>query len=91
MKKLLVILSLFFLLIAAAPAVQAQCAMCTATVESSSNEGSSATKGLNAGILYMLAAPYLAVMAIGILWYKKYRNKKNNVVVDMPEKEINLN
>ena len=68
---------------------KAQCAMCTATVESNSKSGNHATKGLNSGILYLLAAPYLAVAACGFIWYKKYRRK--SVRLDMRSEKLNLN
>jgi hypothetical protein len=43
----------------------AQCAMCKQSAESSlkSNPGSIA-RGLNSGILYLMAVPYLAIMFI---------------------------
>jgi hypothetical protein len=69
--------------------VQAQCAMCQATVESNINSGGSVGKGLNDGIMYLLAAPYIAMAAIGYLWYKKYRKK--DVILDIENKKINLN
>ncbi|TFF38226.1 hypothetical protein [Mucilaginibacter psychrotolerans] len=67
----------------------AQCAACTAAVETSSQGGSHATAGLNAGIMYLLAAPYLVVAVGGYIWYKKYRRR--NVVLDLPNEKLNLN
>lgn len=49
---------------------QAQCAMCTATVENNIEDGGTAAKGLNDGILYMLIMPVLFV-TIFIIIYKK--------------------
>ena len=54
----------------------AQCAMCSLNAENSANHGNTQGKGLNDGILFLLAIPYLIAIGIGILWYKKYR--KNN-------------
>jgi hypothetical protein len=68
---------------------KAQCAMCQATVESNLKGGGSTGKGLNGGIIYLLAAPYIAMAGIGILWYKKYRKK--NVAIDIREEKIHLN
>lgn len=51
----------------------AQCPMCRMSVESNLNAGGKAGRGLNAGILYMLATPYLMVGVIGFVWWK---NKK---------------
>jgi hypothetical protein len=79
----------FGLMILSVVPAKAQCAMCTATVESNSKSGNHATKGLNSGILYLLAAPYLAVAACGFIWYKKYRRK--NVTLDMRSEKFNLN
>jgi len=67
----------------------AQCAMCQSTVESNINSGDSTAKGLNKGIMYLLAAPYIAVAAIGFLWYKKYRKK--DISIDIKKEKINLN
>lgn len=69
--------------------VSAQCSMCTMNAESSVQNGNTQGNGLNDGILYLLAAPYLAVAAIGYLWYKKYRKK--NVMLNIKDEKINLN
>ncbi|MBC3541526.1 hypothetical protein ACFSC6_15930 [Rufibacter sediminis] len=56
--------------------VEAQCAMCTASVESSSNEsGDSIANGLNKGILYLMAVPYVIAGCVGFFWYKYSRKK----------------
>lgn len=54
----------------------AQCAMCRAAVETNANNGTDTglASALNAGILYLFVAPYLAIMVIGFLWYKKSKN-----------------
>ena len=54
----------------------AQCAMCTLNAENSIKDGNTTGNGLNSGILYLLAAPYIAVAGIGLMWYKKYQKKK---------------
>ncbi len=67
----------------------AQCPMCKAAVESSVESGqSNAGKGLNNGILYLLAAPYLFVAILGVIWYKKYRVKAK---VEVKDEKIILN
>ena len=53
----------------------AQCAMCTLNAENSVKNGNKQGTTLNNGILYLLAAPYLAIAGVGFLWYKKYRCK----------------
>jgi hypothetical protein len=87
-KKVLILVAFGFMIFGAS-GVKAQCAMCTTAVESNNKSGASTTKGLNSGIIYLLAAPYLAVVAVGLIWYKKYRRK--NVNIDIPHEKLNLN
>jgi len=54
---------------------EAQCPMCKIGAESNLKNGGTAANGLNTGILYMLAMPYLLVGTIGIVWY---RNRKKD-------------
>lgn len=54
----------------------AQCQACKSVVESNLQEGGSIGLGINRGILYLLAMPYLAVMGIGVLWYVKVKKRK---------------
>ncbi len=59
------------LIVATAPDMMAQCAMCRGTVESTvSNGRSTVASELNFGILYLLVIPYLIVASIGYLWYR---------------------
>ena len=88
LKFLYLVLVLGLLVISVVP-VKAQCAMCTATVETNSKSGANTTKGLNSGIMYLLAAPYLAVAAVAYIWYKKYRRK--DVELNMRNEKLNLN
>jgi hypothetical protein len=67
-------------------AVNAQCSMCTLNAENSVQNGNTQGKGLNNGILYLLAMPYIAVAAIGFIWYRRYRRK--DVVIDIKEEKI---
>ena len=69
--------------------VQAQCAMCTASVEANAKNGGTTALGLNHGIMYLLAAPYIAIAVVGYIWYKKYRRK--NVELNVPHEKLNLN
>lgn len=55
--------------------VQAQCAMCSLTAQAATENGNTQGFGLNDGILFLLFMPYLAVIVIGFIWYKKYRKK----------------
>ena len=73
-KKLFVLVAL--LLLTQIDAV-AQCAMCRTTVESTiSNGRSNIATGLNTGILYLLAAPYLIVAAIAFLWFRQSKQEQ---------------
>lgn len=55
----------------------AQCAMCRTTVESTvSNGRSNIATGLNTGILYLLAAPYLLVGAVAWLWFRQSKQEQ---------------
>lgn len=84
MKKILTVFCISFLLLGSIPTgTYAQCAMCQATVESNIDNGGHTGKGLNSGIMYLLAAPYIAMLGVGYLWYKKY--KKKSTVVDMKQ------
>ncbi|WP_423146877.1 hypothetical protein [Rubrolithibacter danxiaensis] len=91
MKKIrtLFVLFFFFFISLASFEASAQCAMCTLNAENSVQNGNTQGKGLNKGILYLLAAPYLAVAGVGFIWYRKYRKK--NVLIDMKDEKINLN
>ena len=72
--RLLSIIALFFALnLSVVPEAQAQCPMCRMSAESNLKNGGSAGKGLNTGILYMLATPYLIVGTIAFIWW---RNRK---------------
>lgn len=52
----------------------AQCAMCSLNAENSTQDGNTQGKGLNDGILFLLAMPFMIAAGVGFLWYKKYRN-----------------
>src|SRR5690606_28369818 len=54
--------------------VDAQCAMCKAVAESNGAAGGSVANGLNGGILYLMAFPYLLGIGVIYLWYR--HNKK---------------
>lgn len=91
MKTLRIILLTFILIFfgLSSQKVSAQCAMCTLNAENSVQNGNTDGNGLNKGILYLLAAPYLAIAGVGFLWYKKYRRK--NVNLNIKDSKINLN
>lgn len=75
MRKIIILVFLTSILLVIFDAdVIAQCPMCKMSAESNLRDGGSAGKGLNTGILYMLALPYLLFSVLGYLWY---RNRKN--------------
>ncbi len=65
---------IFIVFLVTSEFVSAQCAMCKAVVESGDAE---IAEGLNSGIMYLMAFPYLLV-GVGI--YLLYRNYKKNKV-----------
>lgn len=67
--------------------VPAQCAMCKGAAETALKQGGGDPQGLNNGILYMLAMPYLLVGAIGFWWWKNRRKENEPLTAEMPEDE----
>lgn len=74
MKKQFYILGILLIVMLVGADLVAQCPMCRMSLESNLEAGGTAGKKMNAGILYMLAVPYLLVFSIGYLWYR--RNKR---------------
>ena len=52
--------------------IEAQCAMCRAVLESEGNV--SVAEGINNGIVYLMAIPYILV---GVVFYVVYKKMKN--------------
>ena len=48
--------------------VEAKCAMCRAVLES--EEGQQTAKGINNGIVYLMAIPYILVGAVGVAVFR---------------------
>lgn len=72
MKRILFIFSLMLIICAIPDPVLAQgCAACKASVESDLNNGGTIAKGLNTGILYLMAIPYLILMLGAYFFFKK--------------------
>jgi hypothetical protein len=63
-KKYALIFSILLLLILLPEITEAQCAMCKASVESSQGQKNSVAGGINQGILYLMAVPYLLLAFI---------------------------
>ena len=66
----------FILVIIFAKNLNAQCAMCKAVVEANLKDGGSAGAGLNQGILYLMAMPYIAMLLFGTFYYLQKRKKQ---------------
>ena len=71
MKKAILI----FILILLIPIneIEAQCAMCRAALESSTDN--SRAEGINEGIVYLMAFPYLLMGGLGYIIYRKFNKK----------------
>ena len=68
----------------------AQCAMCKASVESDLKNGGSIGTGLNTGILYLMAIPYIILMIGGYFFFKKPIDAKIKVWKEkyFPSKQV---
>lgn len=76
MKKITLFVLLLVVITLIMPVhLDAQCAMCGASVQSS-DEGAEMAAGLNAGILYLLLIPYLIFMSFAVVIYKTVKRKK---------------
>lgn len=65
------VVALFLLAFLLLPdAALAQCPMCRMTAESNLANGGTEGRGLNNGILYMLATPYVLIGMIAYFWWK---------------------
>jgi L-lactate permease len=65
MKKHLLILMLFMAL--ATLTAEAQCSLCTKTAQ---QLGEKPAEGMNSGILYLMATPFVLIGFIGYRWWK---------------------
>ncbi len=52
--------------------LEAQCAMCRAALESGNDQ--EIAKGINNGIVYLMAVPYILIGALGYFIFKKIKN-----------------
>ena len=80
MRKHYFIFAIVLLLVLFPNLMDAQCAMCKASVESSQGQKNSVAGGINHGILYLMAIPYVLIAfifrkQIVALW-KSFRGKK---------------
>jgi len=81
--KIALISALVLVILTFAPELQAQCPMCKIAAESNLENGGSAGNGLNNGILYMLATPYVIVGLIGYIWWRNRKKEKEEASDDL--------
>jgi hypothetical protein len=72
MKKWVIRLSvLVVIFLQSVTSSYSQCAMCRATLENNVSNGDiGIAAGINFGILYLFAAPYLVISLIAFFWYR---------------------
>lgn len=74
-RFLVVCVGLFFFTIEAS----AQCAMCRASLENNVSNGNiGIAAGINFGIMYLFAAPYLVIALIAFFWYRTSKKNSQN-------------
>ncbi len=75
-KKFIALFGLLFALQMTPVELPAQCPMCRMSAESNLKNGGTEGKGLNNGILYMLATPYLIIGGIAYFWWRNRRKEE---------------
>jgi len=76
LKKYIAVLSLtIFIVMFIGIDLYSQCPMCRIAAESNLQNGGTEGAGLNKGILYMLAMPYILVFTLGLIWYKNRKKE----------------
>ena len=71
-----IILIVLLLLLLTSQELQAQCAMCKMAAENGARADGSPILGLNQGILYLAAVPYLSFMVIAYLVWRGYKRRQ---------------
>lgn len=64
MKKYYILFIIIAILVVLPNITEAQCSMCKAAVQSSMDQENSVARGINKGILYLMAVPYLLLAFI---------------------------
>jgi len=67
-KRSFIGIAILFTLCLFPETVEAQCSMCRAVLES--EEGQATAKGINNGIVYLMAMPYILVAGVGFVVYR---------------------
>jgi hypothetical protein len=72
MKHKILVLALLFVNLAASFSANGQCAMCRATAETAAKHlDKGIGQGLNMGIIYLMGIPYLLLMTVAFVFYRK--------------------
>ena len=69
-KTLIIVLILLLLPVA----MEAQCSMCRAVL--TANADDSPAKGINDGIIYLMAFPYILMAGVGFAVWRSYKKRK---------------
>ncbi|MFO7702918.1 hypothetical protein [Psychroflexus maritimus] len=72
-KQIYQLLGFVLILLVASNQGFAQCSMCRAVLESEADQ--STAEGINNGILFLMAFPYLLIGGLGYYIYKNYSSK----------------
>ncbi len=78
--SLLIAAAVVLMVLASTVDVAAQCAMCKATVTENVISGKGKGQGLNSGILYLMAFPYIIASLVGFFWYRAYKKKQQTAL-----------
>lgn len=73
-KKFLIVIILLAAFVFFSDTAFAQCSLCKKNVQ---QLGEKPAKGMNAGILYLAATPYLIIMYIAYRWWKNNKKAKD--------------
>lgn len=84
LRRIILVLGISMGAVFSSQEVAAQCPMCKMSAESNLKSGGTTGKGLNAGILYMLALPYTLLGTFGYIWWKNNRRKEEDEVEVLP-------
>ena len=71
-KKPVSLMAALLILLASTQQISAQCAMCRAVLES--NGDNAVAEGINNGIVYLMAIPYILVGVIIFVVYRKVKS-----------------
>ncbi len=79
LRPLGLFLFIVVLVLLSTDATWAQCPMCRMTAESNLANGGTEGRGLNQGILYLLATPYFIVGTVAYLWWKNRKQESEDL------------